>query len=1031
MSEERVSLPLLRGSTEGADCESCPFSVMGGPGKAVLSEYPENPAWMIIAEAPSFNEARWGRPFIGHGGEVINKFLAKIGRRRGELYLGTAALCLPPQGTPEALRERAALACKPRLLRELAQFPGKPVLTLGAIAARTIIPKETLDRIDPPDAPKAIRKSQKLRQAPTLKNELARRKAISKETERRLKGMLVYRRRQIVAELKKQRRKADHAYLEREVHRDHAKMLMKAREEAIKQVDLTIRERAIKKIVDATKPKKKKANSKRIKITDIVGTLFDIDIDGTGERPLIPGIHPMALLRGGGASIGGSHTPDMGYVNLVYDAGKVDALSRGKDIRLKLTVDYEVSDPERAVALFLEVYRDALAEGACSLDLETYVEDPNKHHALMAYVAQIRVIGLATLKRTVSIAWDLLPSWCFSLLQLLLANPAVIVGYHNGLYDRTVLRARGFIVEGDYFDTLLAHHAAFPGNSHKLQVVGAQFYGVEPWKSEFRNQEETAEQLAIYNAKDTGVTHALRKPLDIWVKRRDATRVYELDKKMADMASHMHLAGMPVCRETNEELLTTFTKGVREARQHVEGIARDPKMREQIWHHLSLQQAAKKRKLDPDDFEERYNIRLAAMKLDPDWKWKISAGKHIAALLLAMGVGLVATTSGGDVSTKKEVLESLTDVAVVRDILSFRENDKLLSTFVWQIFDRYGLDGEIIQYGYADWQDRIHPIWNVHRISGRWASQWPVVSNVPKDKWKKLTNDEVAALSPALLATLMALPDRQPFPLPDGTILRFAAKDKSVSKMTRPNLRRQIRAPKGRKFVGFDFGQIEARVIALISGDPFLCEVFADPTRDIHIECARAIWQFFDTLDKDTQKQLRENVKNIEYGYMYMAQLETLHKTMLKAGNMIKLADLAKAIGRLAQLMPGIIGWQKESIAKAMAPPHEIRDFVLGRARVWPMGNAEGPEAVNFGVQTAAAGIMNSGMARMMLVLPKYRDVFGIGQFHDAALFECWEDDAVRLGADVKASFACEFERDGRRIPFPIELRIGDTWADV
>ena len=60
------------------------------------------------------------------------------------------------------------------------------------------------------------------------------------------------------------------------------------------------------------------------------------DIDGTGERILIPGIHPAALLRSSGTSIGGSHTPDMAYVNLTYDFAKIDALARGKDVRLKL-----------------------------------------------------------------------------------------------------------------------------------------------------------------------------------------------------------------------------------------------------------------------------------------------------------------------------------------------------------------------------------------------------------------------------------------------------------------------------------------------------------------------------------------------------------------------------------------------------------------------------------------------------------------------------------------------------------------------
>jgi len=904
-------------------------------------------------------------------------------------------------------------------MAELATFPGKPILTLGAVAARTVIPKAVLDAIDPPETPKALKKSQKLRQQPTLKNQIARRKAVNKEAERRLKRMLAWRRKQIVTEIKvKHRARPDEAYIKHEIARGQAQMLLKAREDAIKAVDLKARERAIKKVIDAAKPKRPK-KQKQVKITDIVGTLFEVDVDGSGVRPLIPALHPAALLRGGGASIGGSHSPDMAFVNLIYDAGKVDALARGKDIRLKLNVDYEVESYDRATRLFLEIYHSALEEGACSIDLETYVDDPDRHHALMAYVARIRVIGIATRERTVSIAWELLPSWCLSLLQVLLFKPGV--GFHNGLYDRTVLRAHGFITSPEYEDTLLMHHAAFPGNSHRLQVVASQFFGVRPWKSEFRNAEETPEKLALYNAADVGGTHALRAPLAIHVRRTKTERVYDLDRKMADCASRMHLAGMPVSREINSELLATFSRNIVEARRHVEDTARDPQLREQIWHHLALQQAAKQRKLDPDDFEERYQVRLGAMKLDPDWKWKIGAGKHIAALLLAMGVGLYQTTAGGDISTKKDILESLVDVPVVRDIIDYREADKLYSTFCYPIFDQYGPDGQIQSYGFADPYDRIHPIWNVHRISGRWASQWPVVSNVPKDKWKKLTLEAIAMLHRMLEIGLKFDINGQP---------HRVNKDGSVSKMVRPNLRRQVQTQPGRVFVGFDFAQIEARVIALISGDPFLCAIFAE-NRDPHIECARIIWPGFDALDPDTRKGLRENVKNIEYGFMYMAQLDTLHQTMLKAGNLIKKADLALAINKLAKAMAGIVGWQRSAIAQALTPPHEIRDFVLGRRRVWPMGQAEGPEAVNIGVQTRRRPSTNTGMAIMMPKLADYQEADPIGQFHDAAIFECWEDDAERLGRDVKASFEQSYERDGRSIPFGIDLKIGTSWDQV
>lgn len=1027
----RVALPLLRGTLEGADCLSCPLSRDGGPGSFVLSEFPEDPAFLVIGEGPGQTEVRRQRPLIGPTGQVVEQILGKIRRTRDQVWMGNVTACLPPPGAPVPLREQAARACRGRLLAELAQFPGKPILSLGAVAARALIPQSIQDEIDPPDTPKAVKRAQKLRQEPARANAAARRKAISKITTRRLKKLIAHHRKALITTIKvKHKRRPDERYLDQEINRVHAKLLVKAQQDAIKEHDLKIVERAMKRERDKAKPRAKPKKKAPLKITDICGTLFDVDIDGTGTRPLIPAIHPASLLRGGGASIGGSHTPDMAFINLTYDAAKVDALGRGVDVRLRLNSEYEVQDPDRIAELFLDVYRRALDEGEIALDLETYVDDVERHHALMAYVARIRVIGLSTKDRTVALAWDLIPAWCMSLLQLLLGKITVVT--HNGLYDRTVLRANGFVIpwafEDDgtnarYDDTLYAHHAGFPGNAHKLQVVAAQFFGVPPWKSEYRNAEETPERLADYCASDTGATQAILAPLRKQLVRTKTEQVYQLDKQMADIASQMHLVGMPVDREINEDLLQTFSKSVREARGAVEEIATQPKLREEIWHHLALQQARKQRKLDPDDFEARYQIRLGAMQLDPAWKWKISAGKHIAALLLAMGVGLYQTTDGGDISTKKDVLESLADVPIVRQILGFREADKLLSTFVWPLFDRRDQYGAQICHGFADEESRIHPIWNVHRISGRWASQWPVVSNVPKDKWQKLLGEMMKIAAGAVL------PDKGSLRLPDGTILR-KNKDGSVSRLTRPNLRRQIRAPKGRIFVGFDFEQIEARVIALISGDAYLCDIFANE-KDIHIENARVFFPGFDAIDGGSQKQLREQGKPITYGAMYLANVETLHKQMLKEGFNIKLADLAKAVGALMQKMAGVVRWQQTTVAQASIPPYVISDFVLGRRRTWPMGQVEATEACNFGVQTAAAGIMNTGMAKMARRLLAYREAYPIAQIHDACVFECWEDDAPKISADIVDSFTAEFARDGRVIKFPVSVKTGQDWASV
>ncbi len=961
----------------------------------------------MIGEGPGSTEVNLNRPFVGPSGEIVNKILVKVGRARQEIFVGNATLCQPPRGSPDHLRDQAAKACRPRLQRELAQWPGIPVLTFGAVAARALIPQETLDAIDPPTVPKSKKRNQKERQkaeAKALAKEAKKRvQAIEKLTKARLKALIAYRHKQLIEELTRplssepfrKRKRPTKALLDRliEERRELPQLHGKATADAIAEYELGVKERELQEaFAAANPPPPKPPKPKKVKITDIMGTCFDVDVDATGARALIPTLHPAALLRGGGATIGGTHTPDLAFINMIYDAGKINALADGKNIRLDLNIQTETIDPERTVELLREALYEAIAEGELAIDLETYVDDPERHHALMAYMARIRTIGLATSKRSVSLMWELIPPWALSLLQLVLASDKVTKTFHNGIYDRTVLVGNGFSIDGPWEDTLLAHHAAFPGCAHRLQVVTSQFFATAPWKSEFRNAEETPEGLTLYNAKDTGATQALRPRLTIMVKQTKTEKIYELDKKMAEIASKMHLAGMPVSRQVNTELLQTFTKNVADSRRAVEAVAEDPKILENLRHHLAIQQAQKRRKNDVEDLEKRYEQRLNEIKYDTKWKWKISAGKHIAALLKAIGVPLHQITATGQISTKKEILESLAHVPVVRDILVFRENDKLLSTFIWQIFDRYDNAGNLIQYGYADDDDRIHPIWTVHKITGRWASSEPVVSNVPKDKFKKL---------------------------PDGT-----------KKILRPNLRKQIVAPPGRIFVGFDFGQLEARVIALISGDPFLCQVFADG-KDIHRECARVVFPKFDMYQPDEQKKARDETKNFEYGAFYGGSPETLWKTLLKQGHNFKLVDVARAVSLLMNRMTGVVAWQRDCVVRASQPPYEIREFLYGRRRTFPLGQVEATEAMNFGVQAAGASIMNTGMARMDVALTRYKEAFAIAQIHDAAVFECWEDDAEKIAADVKTQFTQSYERDGRSIPFPVDVKIGRSWADV
>lgn len=1056
---------LVRGTADFADCGDCPFSRYGKPNLPVFSEGPEDPLFIIVGEGPGRNETLLRRPFVGASGEVVNKMLAWAGVPRRRVLLTNATLCQPPPGAADEDKTKAARHCSLRLQNELQQHPGKPILALGGVAAKSIIPTAVLEAIDPPDKLPSHKRKQKSkakeqkeqereqrilrkRRLSALRARYERDHPVPKEERKRDKrkqevasatalqlglletnaglgdgaaiealaaldeegetiamiDVLVKRSRTTKSPFYKGKRKDKKTGVEHDhwdlagARRFMADEVVRLRRAGGTELAL-LREAASPRAkpepkADQVAPPKAAGKKRGVGISDIASTHFHVSVDGGPPRSVIPCIHPAAILRGGGKAIAGTHTPDLAFWNLVADTAKVSALAQGKDVTLQFVGDTEVADPERAARLMRDFYEHAMERGAFALDLETYVEDEDRHHALMAYKAKIRAIGLATPEYGISVLWDLLPQWSRNLLRILLLKESLTCVMHNSLYDATVLEANGFPMTCRRDDSLLGHHAAFPGAAHNLQSVTAQFKAVEAWKSEFRNNEETPEALTRYNLKDTISTASIIAPVTMWIQRTKTEKVYAIDRKMAECASQMHLNGVPMSREVNAQLFEQFTQVVKKSRETVERLLDDAETRRVVWHHLAFEQAKKQRKADPESFQDRHSLRLgeiATKFAKGKWKWKISANQHVAALLRALGVQLLQLTDTGATKVNKEILENLIEVPIVRDVLRFRENDKRLMTFVWPIFDRQLPNGGV-SYGFADEWDRVHPIWSIHKITGRWASSDPVCSNVPKEKIKKH---------------------------PDGTI-----------EVLVPNLRAQVVAPRGRIFVGFDFRQLEAKLIALLSGDEWLCSIFRDG-KDIHKEAARIIFPGFDDKDPKIQKQLRDLAKPFEYGAFYGAEPETLYKALVKAGHNMRREDVYKAYYTLMARMPGVVRFQNDTIAKASQPPFEIVSFLCERRRCFPLGEVDPNEARNFGIQCAGADIMNTGMANMMSYLLKYKQAYSILQIHDAAVFECWEDDAEPLLRDVHQAFEQEFTVNGQTMLFSIDGKIAKTWAEV
>lgn len=117
-------------------CEKCALSAtrhqvvfgVGNPQAEVL----------LIGEGPGENEDLRGEPFVGRGGQLLDKLLAAVGlSRQHNIYIANIVKCRPPKNRDPLPEEQAA--CHDWLARQMALLAPKIVVCLGRIAACQMI----------------------------------------------------------------------------------------------------------------------------------------------------------------------------------------------------------------------------------------------------------------------------------------------------------------------------------------------------------------------------------------------------------------------------------------------------------------------------------------------------------------------------------------------------------------------------------------------------------------------------------------------------------------------------------------------------------------------------------------------------------------------------------------------------------------------------------------------------------------------------------------------------------------------------
>lgn len=99
----------------------------------VRGEGPKPAVGMIIGEAPGAEEERFGRPFIGTSGRLLNEAIEAAGGKREEFYITNVYKLRPPNNRPPTDSEIDEHT--PILEREYYDVDPRYVLLLGRTAA--------------------------------------------------------------------------------------------------------------------------------------------------------------------------------------------------------------------------------------------------------------------------------------------------------------------------------------------------------------------------------------------------------------------------------------------------------------------------------------------------------------------------------------------------------------------------------------------------------------------------------------------------------------------------------------------------------------------------------------------------------------------------------------------------------------------------------------------------------------------------------------------------------------------------------
>ena len=520
-----------------------------------------------------------------------------------------------------------------------------------------------------------------------------------------------------------------------------------------------------------------------------------------------------------------------------------------------------------------------------------------------------------------------------------LENAAIGKIGQNIKFDILTLKWYGVQVKGDLFDTMMAHYVIDPDTRHGMDVLSENYLGYKPvsiteligakGKGQGSMRDVEIEKIKEYAAEDADITLQLKTIFEPKIKEVESEKlIHEIENPLIYVLADMEYEGVLIDHETLKEFskvletdISKLEKTVYEKAGVRFNIASPKQLGEVLFEKLMLDTKAKK-------------------------------------------------TKTGQYQTGEDVLMGLAAKSdIVRDILDFRQLQKLKSTYV-----------DALPQMVNKKTGRVHTSYNqAVAATGRLSSNNPNLQNIP-------------------IRTERGREVRKAF----------------------------IPRDSGHTIVSADYSQIELRIIAEISKDANMMDAFVK-NLDIHTATAANVYGI--SLEEVTSTQ-RRNAKAVNFGIIYGQSAFGLSQSLgiprKEAADIID--NYFAQYPGIKSYMADIMNFARENgyVCTLMGRRRYLRDINSANATV--RGFAE-RNAINAPIQGSAADMIKIAMINIHREFKALNlDARMTMQVHDELVFDVPHHEVEIVKPIILGNMKNAIKTT---VPIMVEIGTGLNWLEA